>query len=71
MDVSLREAARRQVVVDEDPTGKVVPRLLFSKLESETNNPPFFKRVWVVRHRLVASLSQLAPLLSKEAKQNK
>ena len=43
----------------EDPTGHLVPRRIFSKLEIESPEHPFFKRVWFVRHKL----DQHSPLL--------
>ena len=37
---------------EEDNTGYLVPKKVFSKLEVESPDHPFFKRVWLVRHRL-------------------
>lgn len=50
---------------DEDPTGHLVPKRVFSKLEVESPDHPFFKRAWIVRHRL----DQNSPLLTTEARQ--
>lgn len=36
----------------EDPNNDLVPNLVYSKLEIETDTRPFFKRVWMIRHRL-------------------
>eukprot|EP00540_Astrosyne_radiata_P023477 CAMPEP_0116860338 /NCGR_PEP_ID=MMETSP0418-20121206/22353_1 /TAXON_ID=1158023 /ORGANISM="Astrosyne radiata, Strain 13vi08-1A" /LENGTH=445 /DNA_ID=CAMNT_0004494721 /DNA_START=334 /DNA_END=1671 /DNA_ORIENTATION=- len=49
---------------DEDPSGKIVPRRIFSKLEIESPDHPFFKRVWIARH----TLDENSPLLTEEAK---
>lgn len=48
----------------EDPDGKVVPRRIFSKLEVESPDHPFFKRQWLVRH----VLNEHSPLLTEEAR---
>ena len=50
---------------DEDPSGYLVPKKIFSKLEVESPDHPFFKRVWIVRHRL----DQNSPLLTPQARQ--
>jgi hypothetical protein len=52
-------------IVDEDPTGNLVPRRIFSKLDIDPRDHPFFKRVWVVRH----VLDQESPLLKAHARQ--
>jgi hypothetical protein len=49
---------------DEDPTGHLVPRRIFSKLEIESPDHPFFKRVWMVRH----TVDQHSPLLRAHAR---
>ena len=50
---------------EEDLTGHLVPKRVFSKLEVEGPDHPFFKRVWIIRHRL----DQNYPLLRAEIKQ--
>jgi len=50
---------------DEDPSGHLVSNKIFSKLEVDTPEHPFFKRVWVVRH----TLDENSPLLRHEARQ--
>ena len=55
---------RKSIRVQEDPTGALVPHLVFSKLESATNSHPCFKHVWTVRH----ALDETSPLLSSFAK---
>jgi hypothetical protein len=49
---------------DEDPTGHLVPRRIFSKLEIESPDHPFFKRVWMVRH----TVDHHSPLLRAHAR---
>jgi hypothetical protein len=49
---------------EEDPTGHLVPRRIFSKLEIESPDHPFFKRVWMVRH----TVDQHSPLLRAHAR---
>lgn len=62
---SERYEKSRQQVFDEDPTGHLVPRRTFAKLEVETPDHPFFKRSWLVRH----VLDELSPLLCPHARQ--
>ena len=50
--------------VEEDPTGRFVPKRIFSKLEVETPDHPFFKRMWTVRHKL----DEFSPLLRSQAR---
>jgi hypothetical protein len=49
---------------DEDPSGHLVPRRIFSKLEIESPDHPFFKRVWMVRH----TVDENSPLLRAHAR---
>ncbi len=49
--------------VTEDPSNQLVPSMIFSKLNVETDKHPLFQRVWLIRHRLDAS----SPLLDKKA----
>lgn len=51
--------------MDEDPTGMIVPRRIFAKLEIESPEHPFFKRVWLARH----TLNHHSPLLRQEARE--
>jgi hypothetical protein len=51
--------------MDEDPTGMIVPRRIFAKLEIESPEHPFFKRVWLARH----PLNHHSPLLRQEARE--
>lgn len=55
---------KRSVFVDEDPTGGLIPKRMFTTLDTECNTHPFFKRVWTIRHVLNAD----SPLLSSKAR---
>jgi hypothetical protein len=57
-------SGRTHQAFDEDPTGHLVPRRIFSKLEVESPDHPFFTRAWMVRH----TLNQHSPLLRAEAR---
>ena len=50
----------KHIAMVEDP---LLPPLIYSKLNIETDSHPFFKRVWLIRHKLDAN----SPLLSSEA----
>lgn len=50
---------------EEDPSGRIVPKRIFCKLEIENPDHPFFKRVWTARH----TLDLESPILAEEAKQ--
>eukprot|EP00977_Amphora_coffeiformis_P011452 scaffold2767_cov177-Amphora_coffeaeformis.AAC.26 len=50
---------------EEDLTGHLVSKRVFSKLEVESPDHPFFKRVWIIRHRL----DQDSPLVRSEIRQ--
>jgi len=65
--LELREHAKQQnhQAFEEDPSGKIVPKRIFAKLEVETPDHPFFKRVWTARHNLDLE----SPILAEEAKQ--
>lgn len=39
-------------MIDEDPTARIVNKIVFSKMAIEASEHPFFRRVWVVRHVL-------------------
>lgn len=61
----LLSPTRTHQTIDEDPTGKLIPRKIFVKLEVESPEHPFFKRTWLSRH----VLDQHSPLLKQEAKE--
>mmetsp|Transcript_1432 Transcript_1432/g.2124 ORF Transcript_1432/g.2124 Transcript_1432/m.2124 type:complete len:599 (-) Transcript_1432:326-2122(-) len=66
--VNLRESAaaeEQQEAFEEDSFGKLMPRRMFSKIEVETPDHPFFKRLWTVRHTLDVE----SPILCEQAKQ--
>ena len=58
-------AKRNNQAIDEDPTGKLVPRRIFAKLEIDSADHPFFKRVWVAKH----VIDHHSPLLRQEARE--
>jgi len=60
---SLRHDQNQAIV--EDPTGKVVPRRIFAKLDIDSAEHPFFKRLWLVRH----VLNENSPLLKRQARE--
>jgi hypothetical protein len=63
-DLSRMTGPSKHLVVAEDPTNSgLIPQLIYSKLDIETDSHPFFKRIWIIRHRLDAT----SPLLSAEA----
>lgn len=55
----------KEQAFEEDPTGKVVPKKIFAKLEIESPEHPFFKRLWLARH----VLDHHSPLLRQEARE--
>jgi hypothetical protein len=59
-DMKTLAVTTKHIAMVEDP---LLPPLIYSKLDIETDNHPFFKRVWLVRHKLDAN----SPLLSPEA----
>lgn len=63
----LREHAKdhNHQAFEEDISGMIVPKRIFSKLEVETGEHPFFKRVWTARH----TMNLESPILAEEAKQ--
>lgn len=64
-DASVKKDRRNAICVEEDPTGGLKTRKLFSSLSIECSTHPFFKRVWTIRHVLKAD----SPLLSERARQ--
>lgn len=50
--------------MDDSAGGTPIPKKIFSKLEVDTPDHPFFKRVWVVKH----TLDRHSPLLTQEAR---
>jgi hypothetical protein len=64
------QSNRDKQTFDEDPTGHIFPKRVFSKLEVESPEHPFFKRVWIVRHRLDADSPILKPHMRHLVKLN-
>lgn len=65
LPILLSDAARQTVEVEEDPSGHLVQKKILCKLECESQEHPFFKRVWVLRHKL----DEHSPLLKSYARQ--
>ena len=61
----LEQANQTELPFEEDPYGKIVSKRIFSKLEVETPDHPFFRRVWTVRHTLDCE----SPILADDAKE--
>ena len=61
----LEQANQTELPYEEDPYGKIASKRIFCKVEVETPDHPFFKRVWTVRHTLDCD----SPLLADDAKQ--
>jgi hypothetical protein len=62
---AVQSVGKTHQAFDEDPTGHLVPKRIFSKLEIESPDHPFFKRVWMVRH----TLNHYSPLLKTHARE--
>eukprot|EP00544_Gedaniella_sp_CCMP2646_P003330 CAMPEP_0202510394 /NCGR_PEP_ID=MMETSP1361-20130828/53271_1 /ASSEMBLY_ACC=CAM_ASM_000849 /TAXON_ID=210615 /ORGANISM="Staurosira complex sp., Strain CCMP2646" /LENGTH=726 /DNA_ID=CAMNT_0049144655 /DNA_START=114 /DNA_END=2294 /DNA_ORIENTATION=+ len=56
--------------VDEDLGGDCTPRRIFAKLELETPEHPFFKRVWTARHTLNAKSPLLSTQIRRRIREN-
>ena len=55
---------------EEDPTGHLVPRRIITKLECETHDHPFFRRVFTIRHTLDHNSPLLTPGARSLVRQN-
>jgi hypothetical protein len=55
---------------EEDGTGHLAHHRVFAKLEVESAEHPFFKRVWIVRHRLNRYSPLLIPSVREDVKAN-
>jgi hypothetical protein len=51
-DIEAVEAPMRRDAFEEDPSGYLVPKTTFCSVDCETHEHPFFKRVFLIRHRL-------------------
>lgn len=51
--------------MDEDPSGEFISKKIFAKLDMDSFEHPFFKRVWLVRH----VLDHHSPILKQEARE--
>jgi hypothetical protein len=57
-------------VVDEDPSAIMVNKHIFSKMEIEASEHPFFRRVWVARHVLDADSPILKRRIRRQLRRN-
>lgn len=53
-----------RVVIDDDPSSKLVTKRIFSKMHLESTDHPYFKRVWLARH----ILDEHSPVLTPKAR---
>ena len=56
---------------EEDPSGKLIPKKILSKLDLETPDHPFFRRVWLVRHILDSNSLLLKPHVRQMLERNR
>ena len=61
---------REGQLVDEDPTAILVNKHIFSKMEIEASEHPFFRRVWVARHVLDADSPILKRKIRRQLRRN-
>jgi len=59
-----------QHAMDEDPSSRLVDKRIFSKMEFEQCEHPFFKRVWVGRHVLNGESPLVRPRVKRLIKKN-
>ena len=50
--------------VDEDPTSRLIPKRIFSKLLIEASEHPYLRRIWLARH----IIDETSPLLTPRAR---
>ena len=55
---------------EEDPSGKIIPKKILSKLEVECPDHPFFRRIWLVRHTLDMNSLLLKPHVRNMLRRN-
>jgi hypothetical protein len=55
----------RRDAFEEDPSGYLVPKTMFCSVDCETREHPFFKRVFLIRHRL----DHTSPLLKEPVRE--
>ena len=71
---NLRQVSMRNTnlqAFEEDPSGKLVSKKILSKLDLETPDHPFFRRVWLVRHILDSTSLLLKPHVRQMVERNK
>jgi hypothetical protein len=57
--------------VDEDPSARLVNKRIFTKMNIEAGEHPFFKRVWLARHVLDDSSPILKPRVRRQIRRNR
>lgn len=63
-------SSRDGQIVDEDPSAILVNKHIFSKMEIEASEHPFFRRVWVARHVLDADSPILKRRIRRQLRRN-
>jgi len=61
----------QHISVDEDHTGQIISKRIFSKMRIEAQEHPFFKRVWLAKHVLDDTSPILTPRARRLVKRNK
>jgi hypothetical protein len=64
-ELSKMNESSRHLTLTEDQNNTLIPQLIYSKLDIETDSHPFFKRMWILRHRL----DEKSPLLDVQARE--
>jgi len=62
---------RQHLTVDEDPSSSLINKRLFSKMEIEAPEHPYFKRRWVGRHVLNEDSPLVKPKVKRMIRKNK
>jgi hypothetical protein len=57
-------------IIDDDPSSILVNKHIFSKMEIEASEHPFFRRVWVARHILDADSPILKHKVRRQIRKN-
>lgn len=55
---------------EEDPSGKIFPTKILTKLDVDASDHPFFRRIWLVRHTLDGNSLLLKPHVRDMLRQN-
>lgn len=63
-------SSQHRSIVDEDPESRFVTKRIFSKMDLEANDHPFFKHVWFARHILNETSPILKPRVRRRIRRN-